>query len=227
MPRECLRPATPLKAIWLDRHNPVVSANYRDAGDTLKNMEFVVLQNLFMTKTAQFAHVVLPVAAYGEEEVTFTSTERRSAARRQGDRTSLRVADAWQQVTAVANRMGASWRYSSVDDVHAEIAATIPDYEAVKAENLARDYGRQWPCTRDRPLGTPRLFGEDRPLRFSFENIRFAPQTKHPARTTRSPSPSAIRVITGTRTRSLPQQDAQTRIRHLAARLSGRICGDQ
>ena len=172
-------PATPLKALWLDRHNPVVSASYRDAGDTLKNMEFVVLQNLFMTKTAQFAHVVLPVAAYGEEEATFTSTERRIQRAVKVIEPRFGLPSAWQQVAAVANRLGASWRYGSVDDVRAEIAATIPDYEAVNAENLARDFGLQWPCTHDRPLGTPRLFGEGTPLRnFSFENICFIPETR-------------------------------------------------
>jgi formate dehydrogenase (coenzyme F420) alpha subunit len=172
-------PATPLKALWLDRHNPVVSASYRDAGDTLKNMEFVVLQNLFMTKTAQFAHVVLPVAAYGEEEATFTSTERRIQRAVKAIEPRFGLPSAWQQVAAVANRMGASWMYCSLDDVLAEIAATVPDYEAVSTENLSRDYGRQWPCTHDRPLGTPRLFTESKPQRkFSFENIRFTPETQ-------------------------------------------------
>ncbi|HEX7510812.1 MAG TPA: molybdopterin-dependent oxidoreductase [Chitinivibrionales bacterium] len=164
--------ATPLKALWLDRHNPVVSAGYRDAGDVLKNIEFVVLQNLFMTKTAQYAHVVLPVAAYGEEDVTFTSTERRI--QRAVKAVSLKngLPSAWQQVTAVANRMGGRWSYGSSGDVLAEIAAVIPEYGAVTVENLTRDYGRQWPCTPDNPLGTSRLYTHPAHSRkFVFANI--------------------------------------------------------
>jgi predicted molibdopterin-dependent oxidoreductase YjgC len=175
-------PSTPLKALWLDRHNPVVSASYRDAGDTLKNMEFVVLQNLFMTKTAQFAHVILPVAAYGEEEATFTSTERRIQRAVKAIEPKFNLPSAWQQVAAVANRMGASWNYPSFDDVHAEIASTIPDYEAATAANLARAYGRQWPCTHDRPLGTERLFADGKVQRkFSFENVKVADEAPLPS----------------------------------------------
>jgi predicted molibdopterin-dependent oxidoreductase YjgC len=168
--------STPIKALWLDRHNPVVSAQYRDAAEVLKNMEFIVLQNLFMTKTAEHAHVVLPVAAFGEENVTFTSTERRI-------QRAVKVVEpppghpsAWQQVCEVAKRMGASWKYQSADDVLAEIAATVPDYGAVGTENLTRDYGRQWPCTLDNPLGTPTLFTEEKQSRrFLFVNVQAAP----------------------------------------------------
>ena len=174
-------PTTRLKALWLDRHNPVVSASYRDAGDVLKNMEFVVLQNLFMTKTAQFAHVVLPVAAFGEEEATFTSTERRIQRAVKAIEPRFGLPSAWQQVVAVANRLGAAWSYRGTEDVLAEIAATVPDYGAVSVENLSRDYGRQWPCTHDRPLGTPRLFTEARqgPI-FSFANICILPAASAP-----------------------------------------------
>ena len=164
--------ANPLKALWLDRHNPVVSAGYRDAGEVLKNIEFVVLQNLFMTKTAQYAHVVLPVAAYGEEEVTFTSTERRIQCAVKAMEPVHALPSAWQQVVAVANRMGAPWKYGSNRDVLTEIAEVIPDYSAVTVENLSRDYGRQWPCTHDNPLGTPRLFTKsDSSRKFLFAGI--------------------------------------------------------
>ncbi len=169
-------PSSPIKALWLDRHNPVVSAQYRDAAEVLAKMEFVVLQNLFMTKTAEHAHVVLPVAAYGEENVTFTSTERRV-------QRAIKVVEpppghpsAWRQISAVAERMGAAWKYESSDDVLAEIARVVPDYGAVGAGNLSREYGRQWPCTLDNPLGTPVLFTEEKPARrFLFVNVQAVP----------------------------------------------------
>lgn len=173
-------PDTLLKAIWLDRHNPVVSANYRDGGEVLKNMEFVVIQNIFMTKTAQYAHVVLPVAAYGEEAVTFTSTERRIQQTVKAVEPPPGCTSGWQQVVAVANRMGARWSYKNSDEVLAEIGQVVPDYAAASAENVTRDYGRQWPCTIDRPLGTPRLYTESKPPRkFTFGQITLA-QTEEP-----------------------------------------------
>jgi predicted molibdopterin-dependent oxidoreductase YjgC len=158
--KDMFSPQSKLKAMWLDRHNPVVSANYRDATDILQNMEFVVLQNLFMTKTASHAHVVLPVAAFGEEDVTFTSTERRIQRAVRAIPPKHEIPSAWQSIAAVANRMGAQWSYARSSDVLAEIASVVPQYGAATPENLSHDYGRQWPCTPERPLGTPVLFAE-------------------------------------------------------------------
>jgi predicted molibdopterin-dependent oxidoreductase YjgC len=165
-----------IKALWLDRHNPVVSASYKDAGDVLKHMEFVVLQNLFMTKTAQHAHVILPVVAFGEEDVTFTSTERRVQLTAKAIEPPAGLRSAWQHLVEVANRMGSSWPYRTSRDVLAEIAAVVPQYGAISHENLSHAYGRQWPCTPDHPTGTPMLFAQDMPEQpFNFANLRPSP----------------------------------------------------
>ncbi len=68
---------SPLKAIWIDRHNPVATAALCDAAQVLQQAELVVLQHMFMTNTAKYADVILPLVAFGEEDVTYTSTERR------------------------------------------------------------------------------------------------------------------------------------------------------
>ena len=163
-----------LKALWLDRHNPVVSADNDDAASVLKNMEFVVLQELFMTGAAEYAHVVLPVAAYSEENVTFTSTERRIQLAVKAIEPPKDLASSWKQVVSVANLMGAGWSYNCMEDVLREIASIVPEYEAVTPENLSRDYGRQWPCTKDHPLGTPILFSGNKQKRaFAFANADF------------------------------------------------------
>ena len=150
-----------IRALWLDRHNPVVSATFCDAKTALENMEFVVLQNLFMTRTAEMAHVILPVVAYGEEQVTFTSTERRIQLAKKVVEPPFGLTSAWQQIVQVANRLGANWKYNNSADVMKEISRAVPYYEGASYENLAREYGRQWPCTNDRPLGTPFLFEEN------------------------------------------------------------------
>ena len=76
---------------------------------------------------------------------------------------------AWEQLTRLARAMGADWNYESAAEVMQEIGEVIPFYSGASHDNLARDYGRQWPCTTDRPLGTALLFagGEtDRPFKF-------------------------------------------------------------
>jgi len=168
-----------IEALWLDRHNPVVSAAHTsDAATALQKMEFVVLQNLFMTPTAQYAHVILPTAAYGEETVTFTSLERRIQLAQKAVEPPGGLTSAWRQVVAVAELLGTKWRYNSAADVMQEIGSVIPFYEGASYENLARDYGRQWPCTHDRPLGTPYLFEDGQRGQASFS---FAPLAQLPA----------------------------------------------
>jgi formate dehydrogenase major subunit len=159
----------PLKALWLGRYDPVSTAFFGDAAEALQRCELVVVQHLFMTDSANFAHVVLPTTGFGEERVTFTSTERRI-------QIAERVIDppegpmpAWEQLTRLARAMGAPWPYESAADVMREIGEVIPFYSGASYDNLARDYGRQWPCTTDRPLGTALLFADaptDRPFKF-------------------------------------------------------------
>jgi predicted molibdopterin-dependent oxidoreductase YjgC len=165
-----------LKAIWLDRHNPVVSTAQCDASVALQKMEFVVLQNLFMTPTAQYAHVILPTAAYGEETVTFTSLERRIQLAQKAVEPPSGLTSAWCQVVEIAGRLGVEWHYDTSSDVMNEIGRIVPFYEGASYENLAQHYGRQWPCTHERPLGTPYLFADQGGGRqFSFVPINQLP----------------------------------------------------
>jgi formate dehydrogenase major subunit/formate dehydrogenase alpha subunit len=167
---------TPLKALWLGRYDPVSTAFFGDAAEAMRRCELVVVQHLFMTDSAEFADVVLPTTVFGEERVTFTSTERRI-------QLAERVIDppegpmpAWEQLTRLARAMGANWNYQSAADVMQEIGTVIPFYSGASHENLARDYGRQWPCTTDRPLGTRFLFADDQMSR----PFKFAPVVRPP-----------------------------------------------
>jgi predicted molibdopterin-dependent oxidoreductase YjgC len=173
-----LHPNSPLKALWLDRHNPVVSATYGDARVALKKMEFVVLQNLFMTRTAELAHVVLPTAAFGEEDVTFTNTERRIQLATKVAEPPAGLTSAWQQMVRVANFMGAQWNYPSAASVMEEIGRAIPSYEGATYENLSHSYGRQWPCTKNQPLGTQFLFEKREAGRPIFKFVPVQPSTE-------------------------------------------------
>jgi predicted molibdopterin-dependent oxidoreductase YjgC len=159
-----------LRAIWLGRHTPGVTAALDDATVTLRKLDLVVQQHLFMTEVASFAHVVLPTVAFGEERVTFTSTERRIQLAEQVVEPPAGLMPAWEQIARFAQRLGADWRYGSSADVMAEIGRAVPEYAGASYDNLARDFGRQWPCTHDRPLGTARSFadGGGRPFAFSL-----------------------------------------------------------
>jgi predicted molibdopterin-dependent oxidoreductase YjgC len=148
-----------IKGLWLDRHDPLTWIGGTDL-DVVAGLDFLLVQHVFMTEIAKHAHVVLPVVAFGEEQVTFTSTERRVQLTCQAIEPPSGPVPAWQQIVKLAQHMKAPWHYPRAADVMAEIAQAVPAYAAVSYENLTREYGRQWPCTHDKPLGT-RFFFED------------------------------------------------------------------
>ncbi|MBZ5596710.1 MAG: molybdopterin-dependent oxidoreductase [Acidobacteriia bacterium] len=158
-----------VKALWLSRHDPTNTASLGDVADTIRQFDLVVVQHLFMTDISRYAHVVLPTTAFGEEQVSFTSTERRIQLVEKVIDPPAGLTPAWEQITQLARRMGANWNYQSAAEVMEEIGEAVPLYGGASYENLAREYGRQWPCTKDRPLGTRFLFGENgnsQPFRF-------------------------------------------------------------
>jgi predicted molibdopterin-dependent oxidoreductase YjgC len=162
-----------IKALWITRYDPVNTAAVGTAPKVLEECELVIAQHLFMTETAKYADVVLPTASFGEERVTFTSTERRIQIAERVVDPAPGVTSAWQQVAKVAQALGADWKYETAADVMAEIGTVVPFYSGASYDNLALEYGRQWPCTKDQPLGTPTLFEkEDHGDRFRFAPVR-------------------------------------------------------
>jgi len=164
-----------IHAVWLCRYDPVSTAFFGNAADCLEQCDLVILQHLFLTETAKYAHVVLPTAMFGEEQVTFTSGERRIQLAKQVIDPPSGITPAWQQIMRIAQDMGADWKYDSAADIMDEIGTVAPFYSGANYENLAREYGRQWPCTKDRPLGTPFLFSEDIP----GHTFKFIPVERH------------------------------------------------
>ena len=161
-----------VRALWLCRYDPVSTALFGDAANVLQQCELVVAQHLFLTESARYAHVVLPTTAFGEERVTFTNTERRIQLAEQVIEPLAGTIPAWQQLTQVAQRMGAGWKYESAAEVMEEIGTAVPFYSGANYQNLTAEYGRQWPCTKDRPLGTRFLFAEGLPAHgFKFVPI--------------------------------------------------------
>lgn len=146
-----------LRAMFIMGENPVIAdADQAHVVEALEALEFLVVQDLFMTDTAALADVVLPAAAFAEKDGTFTNTERRIQRVRvvvpvQGDaRTDLDI------ICGVSNALGYPMVYDGPAAVMAEIAELTPLYGGITYERLEGG-GLQWPCpTRTHP-GTPIL----------------------------------------------------------------------
>jgi formate dehydrogenase major subunit len=119
----------------------------------LKAMECVVVHDLFLNETANYAHVFLPGSTFLEKDGTFTNAERRINMVRRVMAPKAGYAD-WETTQAISNAMGYPMHYSHPSEIMAEIARTTPTFAGVTYEQLARE-SVQWPCNEAHPDGTP------------------------------------------------------------------------
>jgi formate dehydrogenase major subunit len=120
----------------------------------LKAMECVIVHDLFLNETANYAHVFLPGSTFLEKDGTFTNAERRINLVRKVMAPKTGYAD-WEVTQMLANAMGAGWAYTHPSQIMTEIAATTPSFAGVTYEKLETLGSVQWPCNDKAPEGTP------------------------------------------------------------------------
>ncbi|MGH2515976.1 MAG: NADH-quinone oxidoreductase subunit NuoG, partial [Ktedonobacterales bacterium] len=121
----------------------------------LEAMEFLVVQDLFLTETAKRAQVVLPAVAYTEKDGTFTNTERRVQVVRQAMMPLPFAKADWEILMGVARALGLTWAYLSPAQVLTEIGRSVPLYAGVSRRALG-EIGACWPFTPGTPNGEGR-----------------------------------------------------------------------
>lgn len=104
----------------------LVDSNANRVHDILSGLDFLVVQDIFLSKTAQYADVVLPAAPSLEKEGTFTNTERRVQRLYQALPALGDSKPDWQIIQAIANRLGADWNYNHPGDIFSEMASLSP-----------------------------------------------------------------------------------------------------
>ncbi len=126
----------------------------------LKKLELLVVQELFMSETARYAHLILPAAGALEQDGTFTNGERRIQLVRPAVKPPGEARPDWEVVRDVAVAMGERWSYDSPAAVMEEIAAVAPRlFGGVRYERLEGD-GLQWPCPSLEHPGTSSVHAE-------------------------------------------------------------------
>lgn len=149
-----------INAMFIMGENPVLSD--ADAGHVAKGLEkldFLVVQDIFLTETASYADVVLPAASFAEKDGTFSNTERRVQRVRKAVAAPGEALADWEIICRLANAMGYEMNYNTPSEVLDEIASLTPSYGGISFDRLD-EKGIQWPCpTADHP-GTPFLHGE-------------------------------------------------------------------
>ncbi|HMK92253.1 MAG TPA: formate dehydrogenase subunit alpha, partial [Thermoleophilia bacterium] len=147
-----------IKALFVMGENPMLSdPDITHVEESLRRLDFLAVQDIFLTETARLADVVLPATTFAEKEGTFTNSERKvQRVRKALDAPGQARAD-WKILVELANRLGAGWQYRSPRQVLDEVAGVTPSYAGMSFERLDDEGGLCWPCpTADHP-GTPRL----------------------------------------------------------------------
>ncbi len=144
-----------IKALYLVGENPVLSEPCAGhAQESLMELEFLVVQDIFLSETAQLADVVLPGASFAEKDGTFTNTERRVQRVRKAIEPVGNSKPDWWITGQIGQRMGSKgFDFAHPSQIMDEIASLTPSYGGISYERL-EDGGLQWPCPTPEHPGT-------------------------------------------------------------------------
>jgi formate dehydrogenase major subunit len=150
-----------LTALYVMGENPAQSeADADHAIDVLRGLDHLVVQDIFLTKTALLADVVLPAtAAWCEAEGTVTSSERRVQLVRKAIEAPDGARDDAEIVCEIARRLGHDWRYENAEAIWDELRSLSPLHRGMKYSRLEELGGIQWPCPSEDSLEPPYLHG--------------------------------------------------------------------
>jgi predicted molibdopterin-dependent oxidoreductase YjgC len=157
---EMAREGSPIRALYIMGENPIISdPDIAHAEAWFRSVEFLAVQDLFLTETARYADVVLPGASFAEKTGTFANTERRVQLAEQAIDPPGEARADWAILVELSNRLGLLTPFDSPDAVMEEIRTLAPSWAGISYDRL-RGGGLQYPVPTADHAGTPFLFGE-------------------------------------------------------------------
>jgi predicted molibdopterin-dependent oxidoreductase YjgC len=141
--------------------NPMLTdPDLNHAEEAFKNLDFLVIQDIFHTETTPFADVILPATSFAEKNGTFVNSDRRVLRVRKAVEAPGLARQDWEIILEIARRMGKSiGNYQSESEIFDELAAATPMMAGISHARI-EERGIQWPCfTKEHP-GTPTMFLE-------------------------------------------------------------------
>lgn len=165
-----------VRAMFVMGENPAMSdADANHVREALGKLDFLLVQDIFLTETAELADIVLPASSFAEKDGTVTNTERRVQRMREAISPLNGSRPDWRILCDLSSRMGYPMSYGSPDDILNEIADLAPNYGGIRPERLGAA-GLQWPCPDAEHPGTPYLHkGEFVRGRGKFHAVEYSP----------------------------------------------------
>jgi formate dehydrogenase alpha subunit len=150
-----------IKALYIVGENPMLSdPDINHVKEALQKLELLIVNDIFLTETAELAHVVLPAVSFAEKDGTFTNTERRVQRVRKAIQPIGDSKPDWWIVSEIARRMGAKgFDHSNPSEIMDEIASLSPIYGGISHSRI-ENVGLQWPCPTKDHQGTKFLHAE-------------------------------------------------------------------
>nr|CAJ73169.1 similar to molybdopterin containing oxidoreductase (FdhA, nuoG, napA) [Candidatus Kuenenia stuttgartiensis] len=170
-----------LKAMYIIGYDPAISqADINKVRASISKLEFLVVQELFMTETAKLAHVVLPTSCYFEKDGTFTNAERRVRRLHKAIPLPEGTKSDWDIICSIATAMGYPMSYNHPSEIMDEIAKLTPDMAGINYKRLEGD-GLVWPVWDMNHPGTPILHKDTfKRGRGMFNDLMYTPSEELP-----------------------------------------------
>ena len=170
-----------IKALYIMGENPLLSdPDLHHVKKELEQLDLLIVQDIFMTETAQIADVVLPVTSFAEKDGTFSNTERRVQRVRKAIEPPGEAKTDWEVICGISNKFGYPMHYASAREIFEEVVTVTPSYAGLTYKRLEKE-GIQWPCPTAEHKGTKYLHKD----KFSrglglFSAIEFIPPNETP-----------------------------------------------
>ncbi|MCF8222398.1 MAG: formate dehydrogenase subunit alpha [Bacteroidales bacterium] len=148
-----------IKGMYIMGENPMVTdPDLNHTAEALKNLDFLVVQDIFHTETTPYADVILPASSYAEKDGTFVNSDRRVIRVRKAVDMPGEAREDWKIIKAIANKMGFNiGDYNAASDIFDEIAEAAPIMKGISYKGIEHE-GIQWPCPEPGHPGTSTLF---------------------------------------------------------------------
>jgi len=143
------------KALYIMGENPLISSpDLQHVREAIESLDFLVVQDIFLTEVAQMADVVLPAASFAEKEGTFTNTERRVQRIHRAIQPVGQSKPDWEIIQAIAQKLNLPWKYQSPKEIWDEMRQLTPHYFGGMSYERLEEQGLQWPCPTEEHPGT-------------------------------------------------------------------------
>ena len=170
-----------IKALYImGENNMMTDPDTTKVSQALKKLDFLAVQDIFLTETAELADIVLPGFCFAEKDGTFTNTERRVQRVRKAVEAPGLAMDDWKIISMLSKAMGFNMDYRGPSEIMDEIASLTPVYGGISFERLEKN-GLQWPCRDYNDTGTCILhIGTFTKGKGSFIPVSFNPPAENP-----------------------------------------------